>query len=179
MQIPANSVVTIIVGDAQTVNGFSGGLNANDVLRAVAAYLNALGSYQIENTSASGDILSTVSPLIQETFQGTIRLQVFFATDTGAIASDVAIAFSEVTQQTPSQITIPSFTPPGGAAQGTGQAAATPTATQGIADSISNFFANITSTVKSLLIGLAAIIVLAMILIAYGPNIGRVAEAAL
>lgn len=178
-QIPAGAVVTVIVGDAQTVAAYSGGLNASDVLSAVSAYLNSLGgAYQVENTSSSGSILSTLSPLIQETFQATLKIQVSWNTTTDQIAADVASAFAEVTGQTPSQITIPTFTT-GVNAQvtSTGQATASSTATQGIADAISAFFSQITGTAKSLLIGLAAVVVIALVLIAYGPNVKHIAGA--
>lgn len=176
--IPGQAIVTVIVGDAQTVASYSGGLNASDVLSGVSAYLNSLSSYQVESANSSGGILAAISPLIQETFQATLVMQVKWQTDTDQIAADVQSAFAEVTGQTPTAITIPGFTQ-GANAQFTltGQAAATPTATQGIADSISSFFSGITSTAKSLLIGLAAIIIIALVLIAYGPNVKHIAGA--
>jgi hypothetical protein len=177
--IPKNAIVTVIVGDAQTVSGFTGGLNASDVLSAVSAYLDASGKYTVESSSSSGSMLSTITPLIQETFQATIKMQVYYDIDTTEILGDISLAFETVTNQSPSQITIPSFTTGSNAVvQATGQAAASTTATQGVADSISNFLSKITSTAKSLLIGLAAIIIIALVLIAYGPNIGSIARAA-
>jgi hypothetical protein len=176
--IPSGAVVTVVVGDAQTVAGYSGALNAGDVLSAVSAYLNALGAYQVQASSASGNILSTISPLIQETFQATLRMQTNWATDTDQIDADIASAFAQVTGQTPSNITIPSYTSGANAKViPTGQAAATDTPSQGISDSIAKFFAELGSTAKSLLIGLAAILLIAMVLIAYGPNVRHIAAA--
>lgn len=175
--IAQNAVVTVIVGDAQTVSGFSGGLNAGDVLSAVSAYLNSLGKYQVESSSDSGALLARISPLIQETFQATLKMQVYYPLDTTEIVSDVAEAFQEVTGQTPTNITIPSFVTTSGQEQQTNQAAPASTTTQSIGDAIARAFSNITSAAKSLLIGLAAIIVLVLVLIAYGPNIGRAVSA--
>jgi hypothetical protein len=124
-------------------------------------------------------LLSTLTPLVQETFQATFKIQVFYGIDTTELASDVAAAFDEVTQQTPSNITIPSFTiGASGEITRTGQSSATSTTVQTIGDTIAEWFAKITATAKSMLIALVAIVILAMILIAYGPNIGSVARAA-
>lgn len=170
--IPANSIVTVVVGDAQTVAGISNALNASDVLAAVSTYLNGLGNYQVETTSESGGVLSTISPLIQETFQATLNIQVFSSEDTSQLAADVAAAFEAVTNQTPSQITIPNV---GG--QPTGQAAPTPTVNQSVTGGISSFFSSVTGGTTSLLIGLAAIIIIVVVLIAWGPNVGKIAGA--
>jgi hypothetical protein len=183
--IPDNAIVTVSVADAQTVAGLIGALNSSDVLSAVSAYLNGLGNYQVEATQSSGDIASTISPLIQETFQATLSIQVFSSEDTSQLSSDVQAAFAFVTGQTPTQITIPSYTPPGGAATPTGQVAPTPTAAQSasnaassatsaVANTISSFFTQLTSTAKSLLIGLAAVIIIVVALIAFGPNVGSI-----
>lgn len=186
--IPDNAIVTAVVADAQTVAGFSGGLNGSDVLSAVSAYLNSLGNYQVEATSSSGDVGAMISPLIQETFQATIKLQVFSSEDTSQLATDIQAAFAEVTGETPTQITIPSFTAPGATQEtSTGQVAPTPTASQAatnaantatksVSDAVSTFFTQLTSTAKSLLIGLAAIIIIVLVLIAYGPNVGAIAS---
>ena len=177
--IPKNAVLTVIVADAQTVSGYSGGLNASDILTAVSAYLNASGLYQVEATSNSGAFLASVTPLIQETFQATIKMQTYYDVDTSDVATIVSQAFETVTQQTPNQITVPSYTTGSNAvATATGQAAATNTGTQGIADAIAKFFSDLTSAGKSLLIGLAAVIIIVVALIAYGPNVGSIARAA-
>lgn len=186
--IPDNAIVTVVVADAQTVAGFSGGLNGSDVLSAVSSYLNGLGNYQVEATSSSGDVGAMISPLIQETFQATIKLQVFSSEDTSQLATDIQAAFAEVAGETPTQITIPSFTAPGAAQEtSTGQVAPTPTASQAasnaantatksVSDAVSSFFSQLTSTAKSLLIGLAAVIIIVLVLIAYGPNVGAIAS---
>ncbi len=67
----------------------------------------------------------------------------------------------------------------------TGQPGANPSGVGGsnssggksITDAVSAFFANLTSTAKTILIVLVGVVVLALVLIAYGPNVGKVASA--
>jgi hypothetical protein len=188
--IPGNSNVTVVVGDAQSA--FAQG--PSDVLTAVTAYLNALnGAYSVQNTSYSGGVMATLSPLLSEQFQATIVMESNYTLDSSDIYRDVQAAFNEVSggAYTPNQITIPSYIPLPGSAAGvgtpvsTGQAAPTPTIAQttanagtGIADSITKTVAALGSAGQNLLIGLAAIVILAIVLIAYGPNIGKIASAA-
>lgn len=187
--IPGNSLVTVIVGDAESAFAQS----PTDVLNAVSAYLNALnGQYSVETTSFSGGVMSTISPIISEEFQATIMLQNNYSEDSSQLTSDVQGAFTVASSgsYTPNNITIPSYTPLAGSASGigvpvsTGQAVATPTLSQSVALSgtsltsqISSFFTSLTSLGTNLLIGLAAIIVLVLVLAAYGPNVGKIASA--
>jgi hypothetical protein len=102
------------------------------------------------------------------------------------VASIVANAFYQATSNYPASVSPVSVTPPnsygttpalsdsGMAGNDTGAGAA-----------VTSLSGSITSTIQSLgnigtnlLIGLAAIVVLAIILIAYGPNIGKIASAA-
>lgn|ERR1700693_3852718 len=176
MKIPRNSVAAVVISDAQTVASYFGSLNASDVIGAVSAYLAATGKYLVEAADSSGALLSTITPLIQETFQATFKVQLNYDLDTSEIASDFQTAFSTVTGQTPSQITIPNYSGSGSIHQ-TGQAQPTSTTTQSIGDAISGFFGGVASTTKSLLIGAVAIVVLVLILIAYGPNVKHIAAA--
>lgn len=193
--IPGNSKVKVVIGDASSTSGYPG-LSPNDVMNAVSAYLNSLnGAYNVQSVSTSGGVLATITPVFAEEFQGTINMTNLYTTDTSQIIQDVALAFGTVTNgaDTPTQITIPSYTPLPGSASGVGQsvdtglAAATPTDAQiaadaaknaslGISDSIAKALAQLGNLGTNLLIGLAAIVVLAIVLIAYGPNIGKIAS---
>lgn len=179
--IPGNSKVVVIVGDAQSAFAQS----PSDVMNAVSAYLNALAGYSVQSTSFSGGILASISPLMSEQFQATINMTNLYTQDSSQIYADVQNAFEEASNSayTPNQISIPNYTPLPGSSSGvgtpvdTGQAAPTPTATQSVTDTISNFFKGLTTLGTNLLIGLVAIVVLVLILIAYGPNVGKIASA--
>jgi hypothetical protein len=181
--IPGNSLVTVIVGDAQSAFAQS----PSDVLAAVTAYLNGInGAYTVQTTNFSGGMFATVSPIVSETFQATITMTNNYTQDSSQIYSDVQNAFDVAASgaYTPNQITIPSFTPlPGSAAAvgtpvPTGQPAPTPTTAQSVQGGIAQTLSTLGTSGQNLLIGLAAIIVLTLILIAYGPNIGKIASAA-
>jgi hypothetical protein len=182
-QIPGNSKVVIVVGDAQSAFAQS----PSDVLASVTAYLNSInGSYTVQTTSYSGGTLATISPLMSEEFQATITLTNNYNLDSSQIYSDVQAAFAEAANYayTPNQITIPTYTPLSGSIAGagvpvsTGQASPTPTTAQSLTGGISSTLSALGTSGQNLLIGLAAIIVLVLILIAYGPNIGKIASAA-
>lgn len=166
--VPKGSIVQIVVGDAQTTYQ----LNPNDVLSAVSAELNAgPGGYSVRTTSQSGGFFSTVTPLIQETFQATINLQTLYDTTTDNITADVAQAFGDVTGYTVAQITIPTITPPGGSAQATGQPAPTPTTAQTVAnagsavsDAVSKILSGLSTVTIVIVIGAVAIGLVVLIL---------------
>lgn len=172
MNLPAGVVATVVVGDAQT----TANLNPSDVMNAVAAELSSEG-YSVLATSSSGGLLSTVTPLIQESFQATYKIQVPYAVDTATLAAAVAQAHVDVTGLVSSVITIPSYTDASGNAVSTGLAAATPTTLQGITGGIGSFFSSISSGTQTILFVVVALVVLILILAAYGPNVGHIAAA--
>jgi hypothetical protein len=174
VSIPSGAIATVQVADAQT--SLSPLLNAYDVVDAVSAWLSAR-QYSVRNTSVSGNIMSTISPLIQETFQAQLLIQMQSPTDTDSLSADVMQAFQDVTGKISSQVTIPKITTESGNAIATGQPGADPGVAKSIIDTIADFFTKIENLGTSLLIGLAAIVVLALVLIAYGPNIGQIAHA--
>lgn len=179
-QIPAGSIVQAQVGDGQTVAAYSGGLNANDIVNAVSAYLASRG-LPVRSSSVAGNITSTIFPWIQETFQAALQIQPANDTDTDSIIAEIQSGFQEVTGQTPSNVTIPSFSAPDGSTVNTGQ----PNANQGIlastgtaiTDTIKSFFDKLGTASKTLLIAVFALIVLLLVLAAYGPNVGAIARA--
>jgi hypothetical protein len=101
------------------------------------------------------------------------------------IASIVANAFYQATSSYPTAVSAVSVTPPnsngttpalsstGVAGNDTGAGAAVTS----LSGSISSTLSQLGNLGTNLLIGLAAIIVLAIVLIAYGPNIGKIASA--
>lgn len=102
------------------------------------------------------------------------------------VAAIVANAFYQVTGNYPSAVTAVSVTPPNAAGttpalSSTGVAgsnAGAAAAATGITAQITAAIQSLGSIGTNLLIGLAAIIILAIVLIAYGPNIGKIAGAA-
>jgi len=58
------------------------------------------------------------------------------------------------------------------------QAAPSPDSSTSIGDAVSNFFSGLQSSVTTLLIVVAGIIILVLFLAAYGPNVGSIAKAA-
>lgn len=106
------------------------------------------------------------------------------------VADDVASAFQQVTGNYPTSVSavavttpnssvanptgLPAITPQGVGGSGAGAAPAI----TGITNQVSSWFGQLTSLGTNLLIGLAAIIILAIVLIAYGPNIGKIASRA-
>lgn len=174
VRIPSGAIATVQVADAQT--SLSPLLNAYDVVDAVSAWLSAR-QYSVRNTSVSGAIMSSISPLIQETFQAQLLIQTQSATDTDSLSADVMQAFQDVTGKISSQVTIPKITTESGASISTGQPNADAGVGKSITDWISDFFNKLTNLGTSLLIGLAAIVVLALVLIAYGPNVRHIAGA--
>lgn len=167
--IPAGSIVKVQVGDAQSINS----LNSDDVVRAVSAELAAEG-LPVRSSTTSGGFFSTITPLINESFQATLLIQPNQDTDSDSLTWQVSQAFLDVTQKVVTQVTIPSFTPSGASTPtSTGQPSSAPTVTQSISDSLSAFFSGLKSTTIAVLIGLAAIIIIVLVLAAYGPNVGK------
>lgn len=171
--IPAGAIVRVQVQDAQT--SVSPLLNAYDVNDAVSAYLRASG-YSVRNSSVSGAIMSTISPLIQETYQAEFLIETPGLDNTDNITSLIYAAFFEVTEKSVSQITIPSFTTPAGTVStglpgiNTGIGGSVVDAFAGIGTSINNFFSGLKTLGTTLLLGLVAIVILVLVLLAYSPT---------
>lgn len=173
--LPAGAIVKVQVADAQTVAGFSGALNATDVTDAVSAYLNGIG-FSVKSVAVHGNLLSSAFAFIQESFSADFQIEMKSSASTDAVESAVRDAFYEVTLQTPSQVTIPSFTMPDGSTSLTGQPSTT-TVTQSILDTIKAAFEKITSGTTTLLAVAVGIVILVLVLAAYGPNVKHIAAA--
>lgn len=173
--IPAGSQITVQVTGAQTVAAISGALNADDVMNAVSADLASQG-FVVEQSTNSGGLLAAFSPMIQESFSGQLILQNAGMTDTDTLTALIAQAFEDVTGQVVGTITIPQFSGASGAVL-TGAPQAALTTTQSIGSAVSGFFSGLTTTATALLIGIAALVVLVLVLAAYGPNVKHIAAA--
>jgi hypothetical protein len=165
----------------------------DSVLQQVSGVLASGGQLtsvgpSILNGSTSGIALSTLLSLSSDQpFQADfpVLTQCEFAAQ-GDVASIVANAFYQVTGNYPTSVNVVSVTPPSGV---TVPASAPPLSASGVGGStsgggavttsIQNGLASLGSAGTSLLIGLAAIIILVLVLVAYGPNVGKIASAAL
>lgn len=148
---------------------------------------------------ASGGQLTSVNPkVLTSLFAGVLNFATSLSTDqpfqvdfpvvcntafnsAQDVASIVANSFYQVTGNYPSAVTAVGVTAPN--SQGTTPALSTSgvagndTGGAGIGNTVSSWISQLGSLGTNLLIGLAAIIVLTLVLIAYGPNIGKVARA--
>jgi hypothetical protein len=183
--IASGSTVDITLTSVTTTD------TADAIIQKVSQTLASDGRLTVRSTQVLGNIwnavMGTISSLsINQPFQMEIKVQTNVAfSGTDDPLSIVANALYTVTGEYPTTLSTISITPPGGmAATSTGEAAPNPAGPGGpqgtgssIADAISRFFSDLTSTAKSLLIGLVAIIIIALVLIAYGPNVGSIARA--
>lgn len=137
------------------------------------------------NGSLSGMGLSTLLSLSpDQPFQADVQVSCNSAfAQPSDVASIVANAFYQVNSQYPSSVSAVSVTPSGGTLSATGSPALTSSNVGGssagggvITAGISNFASSLGTLGTNLLIGLAAIVVLTLILIAYGPNVGKIAS---
>lgn len=185
--VPQYSILTLaITGETGIANN-----TADSVLQAVSADLSSdgritvIGSPQI-STSITDAIFGTIVSLsYSQPFQVIMQIQVntefaqasdalsivehFFEQESGSYpisASVTAVQTPGASQATPTGL--PGLSPGGVGGEGPGSS---------IADTISNFFSQLTSAAKTLLIALVAIIILVLVLVAYGPNVSKVATA--
>jgi hypothetical protein len=183
--VPQYSILTL------SITGETGLLNstADAVVQAVSADLSADGRMTVVGSPSVGGsiadtILGTVASLsYSQPFQVTMQVQVntAFANQNDPL-SIVENFFQQESGYFPTAASVTAIQTPGQTqAQATGVAAASPAGIGGtsLSTSISNFWSSLTSTAQTLLIALIGIVVLVLVLIAYGPNVGKVAQAAL
>jgi hypothetical protein len=165
---------------------------ADGVIQKAVSIINKNGQVTSINpkvtTSFLSGFLNTVTSLnMDQPFQ--VDFPVLCNVDFNSpedVASIVANAFYQVTSNYPTGISPVSVTPP--SSDGTTPALSTSgiagndtgagAAVTSLSGSISSTLSQLGNLGTNLLIGLAAIIVLAIVLIAYGPNIGKIASAA-
>lgn len=91
-------------------------------------------------------------------------------------ASIVAHHFYVATEIYPSSVSITDVAAPGKKPIATGQASPKSPGEGGILDTIGELLAGVGDTVKYVLIGLAVVVVLVLLLVAFGPNIPKIAK---
>lgn len=142
-------------------------------------------SSSIINGSLSGMALGSLLSLnYDQPFQVEIKVQcVSDMSQPSDVASIVANGFYNVNGEYPTSVSAVSVTPPNGSASLTGSPSLTSTNVGGssagggaITTSIQNGLSSLGTLGTNLLIGIAAIIILALVLIAYGPNVGKIAS---
>lgn len=140
-----------------------------EVLAEMSPYLNNY-NLSVLSTSIDTEDFGAFSCLYPGNFHATLMLQSGQDTDDSTVSGEVTQAFSIVTKSSPISVSIPIV-----AGQPTGQPGAPADAISGVGDSISNFFSGLQSGAKTLLIGLAAVIIIVLLIVAFGPNVKHVA----
>lgn len=186
LPVVAGSVLTISITSKTTASK-----TASDVLQDVQNELSRGGllsvlSSKITTSLATGIIDMVAGLTASIPFQA--ELQVLSNTDFALTRDALSIvnhAFYNSVGSLPSTSSVTGVQAPGESAiTATGQPGASAGGAGGagtagsIADAISNFFSGLKTTTISLVIGLAAILILVLLLIAYGPNVGKIAAAA-
>ena len=183
--IAAQSIVDV---QLTSDTGFS---TADSVLQQASSQIAADGRFQVVssaviNSSLYTGILNAVTSLNpDQPFQADIQVLCLSAfAQASDVASIIANFFYTVTGNYPTSVSAVSVTPPGGNVGATGSPALSTTAVGGssaaggtVVNGISSLFSSLGTAGTNLLIGLAAIIILVLVLIAYGPNIGKIAKA--
>jgi hypothetical protein len=193
--IATGSILTL------SITATTGALStADSVVAAVSADLATDGRLSVVGSPTIGgsllnSLLGTLESLsLSQPFQVTMQVitktdfasqddplsivENFFDQETGVYPT----AGSTTAVQAPGATTATATGEPGATATTVGGASASAGSSAivgtGISDSVSNFFSSLTSTAKTLLIALVAILILVFVLIAYGPNVGKIAAAA-
>lgn len=189
--ITAGSIVTLSITSVITTD------TADSIVQQVSSALandgrlSVVGSPVVGGSLLNAALGALESLSLNQPFQ--VSMQVLTNTDFSGTNDPLSIvenefytatgtyptAASTISVQAPGAAGIPTEQP-GATPQGIGgsSASASPSAVvgSGISDAIAKFFAQLTSSAKSLLIGLAAILILVLVLIAYGPNVGNAAS---
>jgi hypothetical protein len=168
--IPGGSVVTVILQGQTTLT-----VGADTILTNMAPYLQNLGINVLQsNVPISIDnALATIFPA---NFSATLSLQPISDTDDLALSNAVSQAYFLVTKSAPQGVSVPLV---GG--QVTGQPGS-PSAVQGCndpnADFITAALCKLQSAGTALLVGLAGVVIIVLLIVAYGPNVKHIAAAA-
>jgi len=182
--IAAGSIVDVQL-TSSTGTSTPDGVIAQAVQNIQAGGQLTVVSSSVINGSLGGTALSTLLSLnYDQPFQADIQVECLSAFNQPSdVASIVANGFYNVNQEYPTSISAVSVTSPTGQQTTTGSPALTPTNIGGssvgggsITTAIQSGLTSLGSLGTNILIGLAAIIVLALVLIAYGPNVGKIAS---
>jgi hypothetical protein len=185
--VPMGSLLTFSITSTTTASK-----TAAQVLAEVADELNGGGSLNVRSskiltglTTGIVDMIAGLTPKIPFQAEITVQTSVGFASPDDPL-SIVNHAFYDSVGELPSTYSVTGIQRPGEAApSSTGQPGASAGGAGGsegpvssIADAISNFFSGLKTTTISIIIGLVAIVILVLLLVAYGPNVGSIARAA-
>ena len=164
-QIPAGTQFDVIVNGQEGL--LTGG--ATSIVENMIPYLQNAGLTFYGNTVTHSSILSSLVP---GPFSADIVVESSADTDDQTVIANVAQAYNLVTKGN-AIISVPYV---GG--QSTGQPGQASNAANSVGDAITQFFAKLQSLGTSLLIGLAAVVIVVLLIVAYGPNVKHIAAAA-
>jgi hypothetical protein len=150
-------------------------LKSNDeVLAQMTPYLSNDNLGVISTTLASTGILHSVSLGLFGAVNATIQLQAASDTDTDTVRSQINQAYNLVTKGYPLSVSFPVI-----AGQSTPEQ--TPSNTPSCGDPNADFLTNIICQLKTagtaLLIGLVGVVIIILVLVAYGPNVKHITGA--
>jgi hypothetical protein len=168
--IAAGSQVAIILQGQSTLLKCD-----KEVIAEMTPFLSNFNLAVLQSDIQSEDF-GAYSCLYPGNFTATIMLQPGTDTDDSSINSEVSQAYSLVTRASPIAISVPSVNgqPTG---QPTGGGGTSSDAVSSATDAISEFFKNLKSTGTAILVGLAAVIIIVLLIAAFGPNAGAIARA--
>jgi hypothetical protein len=144
--------------------------SADEILAEMTPYLSSNGLSVLSTGVAASGALSFISLGAFGSYIATLNIQSYSDTDDITVTNEVAQAYQLVTKLTPLSISVPSIS-----GSSTGQPSPSGITTSSIGDSISGFFTQLETAGTSLLIGLAAVVIIVLLIVAYGPNVKHVA----
>jgi hypothetical protein len=144
----------------------------DQILAEMNPYLSSNGLSVLSTGVAASGALSFISLGAFGSYIATLNIQSYSDTDDLTVTNEVAQAYTLVTKLAPLSISVPSVS-----GSSTGQPSPSGVSPSSIGDSISAFFAKLETAGTSLLIGLAAVVIVVLLIVAYGPNVKHVAAA--
>jgi hypothetical protein len=167
MLIPAGTNFQVIFQGQTTLTK-----SPDEILAEMTPYLSN-GNLSVQSTSvAASGVLSTISLGAFGSYIATLNLQSANDMDDSQVIALVSQAYNLITKNNVLSVSVPQI---GG--QQTGQAAPSGVTVGGIGDAVSNFFSSLKSAGASLLIGLAGIVIIVLLIVAYGPNVKHITGA--
>jgi uncharacterized membrane protein YeaQ/YmgE (transglycosylase-associated protein family) len=149
-------------------------MSSDQVLANMSPYLQNSGLGVVSDSLSSTGILHSISLGLFGAVNANLQLQANSDTDTDTVRSAINQAYNLVTKDYPLSVSIPTI-----GNQSTGEQV--PSNTSSCSDPNVDFFTNLFCQIKSggtaILVGLVGVIVLVLILVAYGPNVKHVAAA--
>lgn len=167
MLIPAGSEFTVVFQGSATLLK-----SMDEIISEMTPFLSNNNLTVNSSNVAGSGALSIVTLGAFGVDVVTLDLSTAGDTDDITVTSEVAQAYQLVTKANPVSISIPQI---GGTL--TGQSAPSGISPTGIEDTISGFFGKLQTAGTSLLIGLAAVVIIVLLIVAYGPNVKHVASA--